>query len=62
MKGVFEKNIFSDLILHQFEDMQVPIPKNYDKILSQLYGNYMQKPTDEEIKYNSHNLIAYRIK
>ena len=62
MKGVFEKNIFSDLILHQFEDMQVPIPKNYDKILSQLYGNYMQKPTDEQIKYNSHNLIAYRIK
>ena len=29
----------------------VPAPKNYDKILTQFYGDYMQKPSDAEIEY-----------
>lgn len=62
MKSVFKAGTFHELIELPFEDMKVKAPKNYDKILSQFYGNYMQKPTDEEIEYNLHHINAYRIK
>ncbi len=53
-RGTFEK-----LIDVPFEDMVVPIPENYDLFLTQFYGDYMQKPSDEEIAYKSHLLKAY---
>lgn len=59
---VFEKGTFEKLIEIPFEDILVPAPKEYDKILSQFYGDYMQKPSDEEIEYRSHQLVAFRIK
>lgn len=43
-KDIFNRNDFDDLILHQFENYQFYIPKNYDLILKQIYGNYMQLP------------------
>ena len=62
MKEVFETGTYEELIELPFEDMMVPAPKNYDKILTQFYGDYMKKPSDEEIEYKSHLLDAYRIK
>ena len=62
MKEVFKAGTYEELIKLPFEDMMVPAPKNYDKILTQFYGDYMQKPSDAEIEYKSHLLDAYRIK
>ncbi len=62
MKEVFETGTYEELIELPFEDMMVPAPKNYDKILTQFYGDYMQKPSDAEIEYKSHLLDAFRIK
>ena len=59
MKEVFKRGTFEKLIDVPFEDMVVPIPENYDLFLTQFYGDYMQKPSDEEIAYKSHLLKAY---
>ena len=32
----------------KFEDMDVKIPNNYDKVLTRLYGNYMELPPEEK--------------
>ncbi len=58
-KDFFRAGIFEELIEAPFEDMMVPIPKNYDQFLTQFYGDYMQIPSQEEIDYKSHGIKAY---
>ena len=41
-------NFYKDLTLQNFEDTSFYIPKNYDKILKNLYGNYMEIPPIEK--------------
>lgn len=41
-------NFYKDLTLQTFEDTLFYIPKNYDKILKNLYGNYMEIPPIEK--------------
>ena len=62
LKEIFKSGTLEDIIYLDFEGMKVPAPKNYDIILKQFYGNYMEIPTKEEIEYKSHLLVAYRIK
>lgn len=47
-KNVFRKSFFDELQLHDFEDTQFLIPKEYDSILKTRYGNYMQLPPESE--------------
>lgn len=58
-RALFPKDTFKETILVPFEDMMLPIPKNYDYFLKQFYGDYMSIPSDEEIKYSSHLIKAY---
>ena len=58
-KEVFPAGTYTELIEVPFEDMMVPIPKNYDEFLTQFYGDYMQIPSQEEIDYKSHGIKAY---
>ena len=46
--GIFLKKDFDETIYHDFEGYQVRIPKNYDSILRNLYGNYMELPPEEK--------------
>ena len=48
---VYDKNDFKEVKKVKFEDIQVNVPKNYDKILTELYGDYMELPPEEE-RYN----------
>ena len=48
---IFEKNDFEPSIQVKFEDINVNIPKCYDKILTSIYGDYMQL-TKKEKRYN----------
>ena len=40
-KEIVKKECFEDALLQEFESGVFPIPKGYDKYLSNLYGNYM---------------------
>lgn len=47
-KEAMEKEIFFDYIKVQFEDIEANVPKDYDKYLSYLYGDYMKLPPIEK--------------
>lgn len=56
-KEVFEESIYKELITAEFCGYNVKIPAQYDKYLSNLYGDYMQIPPVE--KREAH--VAYKI-
>ena len=39
---------FAEVSVHSFEDSEMTIPKNYDSILKECYGDYMKLPPIEE--------------
>ena len=47
---IFDADIFDDIILYDFEGYKVRIPASYDKILTAMYGNYMELPPMESRK------------
>lgn len=49
-KTLFPNNILEKLILHKFENIEIFIPENYDTYLSNIYGNYMTLPSEENRK------------
>lgn len=55
--SIFEYEWFNDFILTEFEGYEVPIIKEYDKMLRNCYGNYMILPPEEE--QIGHNIEAY---
>ncbi|WP_406534311.1 phosphorylcholine transferase LicD [Methanobrevibacter sp.] len=48
---IYDKSDFKEVEKVQFEDIYVNVPKNYDKILTELYGDYMVLPPEEK-RYN----------
>lgn len=48
---VYYKDDFFPPIKAKFEDIEVNIPNNYDRILTTIYGDYMQLPPEED-RYN----------
>lgn len=61
-RGESEKDVniiehFTSLVLHDFEDAQFYIPKKYDVVLKQYYGDYMTLPPVE--KQKNHGIVEY---
>lgn len=55
----FPIEYFSDIVYLDFEDMYIPAPREYKKILEKLYGNYMElPPEDKRIPHAAH---AYKL-
>lgn len=48
---IFNRNDFEPSVKVKFEDIEATVPKNYDKILKNIYGDYMQLPPKEK-RYN----------
>jgi len=46
-KEMFPKKIYDEIQKYQFEDMKLTAPKNYDYVLKQMYGDYMEMPSEE---------------
>ena len=46
-KALFRKS-YDKVCYHKFENMKLPIPYEYDSVLKQEYGNYMELPPIEE--------------
>ena len=44
----FNSSIYLETVKSSFEDLKLPIPKQYDFYLSQMYGDYMQLPPLEK--------------
>jgi len=45
---MFEKKVYDECELYEFEDIKLNAPKNYDLVLKQLYGDYMTPPSEDE--------------
>jgi len=54
-KETFPKEYYEDLINIKFEDQNFPVPREYDKVLTQIYGDYMTPPKLEDRK-RKHNV------
>ena len=52
-------NCYTELIELPFEDFTVMVPRNYDLLLRESYGDYMKLPPEEQRK-PQHGYIAYR--
>lgn len=46
--AVMERGWFRNTTYLPFEDIQLRVPADYDKILTVLYGNYMELPPEED--------------
>ena len=53
---IYEKDWFNDVEKAKFEDIYVNVPKNYDEILTELYGDYNLLPPEDE-RYNHQTVI-----
>ena len=40
-----------------FEGLKVPISAHYDELLTTLYGDYMQLPSEEQRKVKEHAIL-----
>ena len=58
-KLVFPSEWFNELMEVRFENQYYFIPKHYDEILSQVYGDYMDLPPIKE-RVGHHHYVAYR--
>ena len=58
-EGLMNKKDVDETIMVPFEYISARLPKNYDKILSQLYGDYMQLPPKEERGKYHENVVFY---
>lgn len=59
IKGIIEKQWFEEKIEMSFENYNFKVPKEYDKILNRIYGNYMQLPNKED-RIAHHYYDAYK--
>lgn len=58
-KEVFPRTIFEDTIDVDFEGEKFKAPREYDKVLRQVYGDYMQLPPEKD-RIAHHFYSAYR--
>lgn len=58
-KDIFNKEMFNQYEMATFEDAKFRIPKKYDEILRQLYGEYMKLPPEKD-RVGHHEYVAYK--
>lgn len=54
----FPREYFTETVKHKFEDFEASIPKDYDTILKNLYGEYMSLPPEKD-RISHHNYKIY---
>lgn len=57
-RRIFTRKQIEETELHPFEDFEILIPKDYDTILTRIYGDYMQVPPPEK-RISKHHFTAY---
>ena len=54
-----KKEWFNGFLMHQFENLKVKIPSDYDSFLRAYYGDYMKLPPVEE-RHPTHEYKIFR--
>lgn len=57
-KNIYPESIFRDLIEVPFAGARYPIPREYDRLLRILYGDYMVLPPEEDRKCKEHAILV----
>ncbi len=58
-KDIFPRKWFDEYVMIKFGDKEYRCPKEYDKFLTQVYGDYMQLPPENErIGHHNYYVIA----
>lgn len=47
-QSIYKKELYQDSIRVPFEDTELPVPKKYDELLSQVFGDYMTPPPTKD--------------
>lgn len=55
-RGMWLKDDFKETIMMPFEMISIPVPCGYDRILTQIYGNYMEFPPLEK-RAGKHDVV-----
>lgn len=55
-KLLFEREDYAETLRVDFEDMKIPVPAGYDRVLATQYGDYM-KPVKDPKRWQPHSLI-----
>lgn len=56
-KEMFPKSYYGKGKLYPFEDLELMGPEDYDKVLSQMYGDYMKEPEDCDKNVHAAELV-----
>lgn len=57
-RNVYPASVFQESVLVEFVHGRYPAPKEYDKLLTVLYGDYMRIPSESERKVKEHALLV----
>ena len=57
MRNEYPQSAFKEIVYHEFEGLQMPIPKGYDAYLKMAFGDYMQLPPEDQ-RVPHHDLVA----
>lgn len=57
-KNIFPREWFTETVDMNFEDGKYPVSRHYDKLLTQLYGDYMTEPPENERGCKVHGEIV----
>jgi len=57
-RSIVKKEWFADTVLTDFEGYKLPIPADYDKILTQIYRDYMTPPPQDK-QIPRHDITVY---
>lgn len=60
-RDIFQRKWFEEFILAPFEQYEFRIPKDYDQVLTNNFGDYMQLPPEKD-RVGHHNYQVYRRK
>ena len=58
VKSIYPKSYFAEHVMKNFEGRSFPVSKEYDKLLTQLYGDYMRIPSIEERSIKKHAILV----
>ncbi len=57
-EAIQKKEYFNQVIDWEFDGLKIKIPEKYDSFLTNMYGDYMTLPSEEE-RNGKHNMKAY---
>ena len=58
-KEIFPIEYYEDTVRLPFEDMEVTCPKEYDAVLTQIYGDYMTPPPEDKRNKHGTSLVSW---